>query len=72
MSEFTASGAEVKTALKDLVCELKQIGEDFINELNEIEPELKQALNDIEAEYPDLTLEAAVLKHLADEYDLHC
>ncbi|MBE0472476.1 MAG: hypothetical protein IBX55_23580, partial [Methyloprofundus sp.] len=68
----TASADDIKNALKDLVCELKQIGEEFINELNDIEPELKQAIDDIEAEYPDLTLGEAILKHLADEFELRC
>ncbi|MBE0471397.1 MAG: IS3 family transposase [Methyloprofundus sp.] len=51
MSEFTASADDIKNALKDLVCELKQIGEDFINELNEIEPELQKALGGLDTIY---------------------
>lgn len=72
MSELTANADEIKVALQDLFCELKQIGKDFIEELESIEPELRASLDDIEAQYPDLPLEDALFKYFADQIKPNC
>lgn len=60
------SNYPLQDALQELICDFQNIGNEFIQDLQDLEPEIENVLDEIEAQYPDLSLEEAIIKFMMD------